>query len=259
MKERPTKALLLAGKGGCGKTTLALMLSLTWEKKGLRIGLLDANLSSPELPFLLGLPPVGIGGLKGDLMPINVTPNLRVLSIGLFLEAPHTPVAWRGPIKHAVLKQMLEKTNWGELDLLVIDLPPGLGEEHLSLVGLLPEDLTYALLVSEPSRLSLIETKRLELFLKKTKARITGFVFNKVKGDSVPRYQMLESPLLSVLPYDRKVARGSMRQGVLLSTEPGLNFRRSLKALSTQLWEFMGIEGKKPLTLQAKVLLKGGH
>lgn len=259
MKETKRKALLLAGKGGSGKTTLALMLSLVWERRGVRIGLLDANLSSPDLPFLLGLAPIGTEGLKGDLRPANVTPNLRVLSLGLFLERPYTPVTWRGPIKHAVLKQMLEKTDWGDLDLLVIDLPPGLGEEHLSLVGLLPKGLTYALLVSEPSRLSLVEAKRLELFLSKVEVRVIGFAFNKVKGDSVPKSQLLESPLLGVLPYDRKVAKGSMRQGASLSTEPGLNFRRSLKALSASLWELMEMEGGKPLTLQAKVLLKGGQ
>lgn len=259
MKEKRTKTLLLTGKGGSGKTTLALMLSLTWERRGLRIGLLDANLSSPDLPFLLGIPPIGTEGLKGDLKPINVTPNLRVLSVGFFLERPYTPISWRGPIRHNVLKQMLEKTEWGELDLLVIDLPPGLGEEHLSLVGLLPEGFTYALLVSEPWRLSLLEARRLELFLSRANVRVLGFVFNKVKGNSTPKSQLLESPLLGILPYDRKIARCSMRQGLLLSTEPGLSFRRSLKALSMCLWELMEIEEKKPLTLQAKVLLKGGQ
>lgn len=259
MKEKETKTLLLAGKGGSGKTTLALMLSLAWERRGLRVGLLDANLSSPDLPFLLGLSPIGTEGLKGDLKPVSLTSNLSVLSIGLFLERPHTPITWRGPIRHAVLKQMLKKTDWGELDLLVIDLPPGLGEEHLSLIGLLPEGLTYALLVSEPLRLALVEAKRLELFFKKANVKVAGFVFNKVKGNSVPKSQLLESPLLGAFPYDRKIARGSMRQGLSLSTEPGLNFRRSLKALSTCLWELMEIEEKKPLTLQAKVLLKGGQ
>jgi len=176
------RALLVAGKGGVGKTTLAILLAFHWVRAGKEVGLLDANLSSPDVPVLLGLESQGIEGLMEGIEPAEPMEGLKVVSMGLFLHRPSTPVTWRGPIRHGVLRQFLQKTRWGKLDLLVVDLPPGIGEELLSLVHLL-RDKARGLLVATDERLSQLELKRLCSFFEQARVPVVGWVQNRSSGE----------------------------------------------------------------------------
>lgn len=248
------RILLVAGKGGAGKTTVALSLALWWLRKGMNVGLLDANLSSPDIPFYLGLPVSGVEGLKEGLEPLRPTEGLEVLSMGLFLDPPYTPVSWRGPIRHGVIGQFLSKAKWGDLDILVVDLPPGIGEEHLSLGGILGEK-AHVLLVSDSSKLSLLEAKRLAVFFRHLKVHPIGLCLNRERWR---RPKGVDLRLLGALPYDHHLARASRREGGLLAGEASTAYRASLKALARRCLKAMDYGDKRPMTLRAKLVIKGG-
>lgn len=248
------RILMVAGKGGTGKTTVVLSLALWWLRKGMNVGILDANLSSPDIPFYLGLPVYGVDGLKEGIEPLRPVEGLEVLSMGLFLDPPHTPVSWRGPIRHGVLKQFLFRARWGDLDVLLVDLPPGIGEEHMTLGNLLSEK-AHVLLVSDFSKLALLEVKRLATFFRPLKVRPIGLVLNRERWR---RPKGLDLKLLGALPYDYHLAGASRREGAFLVGEVSQAYKASLRALARRCLKAMDQGAEPPLTLQARLLFKGG-
>jgi len=245
--------LLVAGKGGIGKTTLSLLLALRWLEKGKRVGILDANLSSPDIPLYLGIPPLGVETLKEDIEPLEVQ-GLKVLSLGLFLERRWTPVSWRGPIRHRVLQHFVNKVQWGDLDLLLIDMPPGIGEEHLTL-GELLKGKAQVLFVSDSSRGAVFEVKRLNAFFRQFGIKPIGVVLNK---ESWHRPRGLKLKLLGAIPFEPELLLASKEEGGLLYFEGGKTFRTSLKRLANRCFRMLNRESGYPLTLKARILLKGG-
>lgn len=240
------RALLVAGKGGVGKTTLATMLALHWAKGGKRVGLLDANLSSPDVPVLLGLESQGIEGLMEGIEPAEPTEGLKVISVGLFLHPPSTPVTWRGPIRHGVLRQFLQKTKWGELDILVVDLPPGIGEELLSLVHLIG-DKARGLLVATDEGLSQLELRRLCSFFEQAKVPVVGWIQNKSSGEGQGELPVTR---IASLPWDPQIRQ--WRGGPL---------RASLSRIIEEIANYCeGAMNKTvPLTVTARLLYNFGR
>ncbi len=246
------RALLIAGKGGTGKTTLAISLAVHWVKKGLRVGILDANLSSPDVPVLLGLASQGIEGLVEGIEPSSPVEGLKVVSMGLFLHRPSTPVSWRGPVRHGVLKQFVEKTHWGDLELLVVDLPPGIGEELLTLMHLL-RDKGRALLVATGSRLSLLEAERLRGLFQQGKIPVLGWVKNMPQGEG-----KIDLPLLGTLPFDRRVQEGAQRGEALLWHHPGSPYAHALEEIAKRCLEALRQPSPSPITVTARLVWRGG-
>jgi len=145
-----------AGKGGVGKSTIAVLAALGFQREGATVGLLDADLYGPSIPKLLG-----IEGKQPDISDEGIIPieadGLRVMSIGFMID-PDKPVIWRGPMVHNILKQFLEQVVWGELDYLVIDLPPGTGDVPLTLSQTIP--MTGAVIVCTPQEVALLDAVR---------------------------------------------------------------------------------------------------
>ena len=217
---------MIAGKGGVGKTTIAVNLALGWALEGWRVGILDANIHSPSVPSLLGISAQGMKGMEG-IEPVTVK-GLKVISVGLFLHRPHTPVSWRGPIKHGVLKQFLYETNWGELDYLVIDLPAGVGDEVMSLTQLL-KGSAAALIVTTPTSLSLTETKRLKAFFHHGHAKTIGVVLNMARGE---RNVSLPFEPLGVIPFDPLFMECEEKGTPLISSFPQVEAAHCLRNLA---------------------------
>jgi ATP-binding protein involved in chromosome partitioning len=163
-----------SGKGGVGKTTLAVNLAIALAKLGGRVGLLDADVYGPNVPLMLGASAQPQANSDGRIDPIQIH-GLKVISVG-FLNPGDKPVIWRGPMLHSIIRQFLGSVAWGELDYLVVDLPPGTGDVALSLIQTVP--LTGAIVVSTPSDVSLQDARKAIEMFRQMKVDLVGMVEN---------------------------------------------------------------------------------
>ena len=127
MKQVKHKIAILSGKGGVGKTTISVNLARELAKRGYNIGVLDADIHGPNVPKMLGIEHETIESDEHGMKPIKVTPHLKAISLALML-GKDVPVVWRGPLKMTAIKQLIGEVDWGNLDILIIDLPPGTGD-----------------------------------------------------------------------------------------------------------------------------------
>ncbi len=163
-----------SGKGGVGKSTVSANVAVSLRKAGARVGLLDADIYGPSIPTLLNLKNHQLRGEKGMILPASAD-GLKVLSIGFMLE-DDSPVIWRGPMLMKALGQFLHGTTWGELDYLIIDLPPGTGDVQLSLVQMTP--VAGAIVVTTPQDLALIDVKKAVRMFEQVGVPILGVIEN---------------------------------------------------------------------------------
>ena len=177
MSRIKNKLLVLSGKGGVGKSTVAVNLAWALSQKGMKVGILDVDIHGPNVPKMLGLEGIHLTGSGQSIEPASLNDNLKVISIAFMLDSPDTPVIWRGPLKMTVIRQFLADVNWGGLDYLIIDAPPGTGDEPLSVCQLI-KDVTGAIIVTTPQEISLLDVKKSISFVKQLNVPITGIIEN---------------------------------------------------------------------------------
>src|SRR4030042_964826 len=130
------RVLVMSGKGGVGKSTVSANLAVALSMDGFNIGLLDADIHGPNLPKMLGIESKHVEGTERGMIPVEVFQNLKVISMAFFIGDRDNPVVWRGPLKHNAISQFLGEVEWGNLDFLIIDLPPGTGDAPLRVAHL---------------------------------------------------------------------------------------------------------------------------
>ena len=162
-----------SGKGGVGKTTVAVNLSIAMAKLGYRVGLMDADVYGPNVPLMMGLR-ASPHAIDERIQPLEKF-GLKLMSMG-FLNPGDKPLVWRGPMLHSVIQQFLRNVDWGELDYLIIDLPPGTGDVQLSLIQTAP--LTGAVVVTTPSDVSLEDARKAVNMFEQVRVPILGIVEN---------------------------------------------------------------------------------
>lgn len=169
--------VVLSGKGGVGKSTVAANIATSLSLKGFKTGLLDVDIHGPSIPTILGLEGIRAGSDGHLIMPINYSENLKVISIGFMIEDSTNPIVWRGPMKIGFIKQMISEVAWDELDYLVVDCPPGTGDEPLSIIQTLGS-VTGAIIVTTPQKLAVVDVKKSVNFCKKLNTPILGIIEN---------------------------------------------------------------------------------
>lgn len=183
------KILVLSGKGGVGKSTFTANLALTLAQRGHKVGILDTDLHGPNIPHMLGAQDVKLTGAEDNMEPVELRPNLVCASLALVGHAPDTPYVWRGPLKIAIINQLIADVNWGDLDYLIIDSPPGTGDEPLTVAQALTGSKGTVILTT-PQSVSVLDARRTLHFSKQLKTPVLGVVEN-MAGYLTPEGQIL--------------------------------------------------------------------
>ncbi len=170
------KMLVMSGKGGVGKSTMAVNLALALAKEGKRVGLLDIDLHGPSLPTMLGLNKDQIFSNEEGITPLEFE-GIKVMSIGFMIQDDSQAMIMRGPMKHGAIQQFLADVNWGELDYLVVDCPPGTGDEPLSAAQLLGKG-AGAVVVTTPQDVALVDVEKSISFCNELNLNLLGVIEN---------------------------------------------------------------------------------
>jgi ATP-binding protein involved in chromosome partitioning len=237
-----------SGKGGVGKSTTAVNLALGLRDLGLKVGMLDADIYGPSLPKLLAITekPQTIGGTK--LKPIERY-GLTVMSIG-FLIDEETPMIWRGPMVMSAITQMLREVEWGELDIMVVDMPPGTGDAQLTMAQQVP--LKGAVIVSTPQDLALIDARRGVAMFKRVNVPVLGLVENMSyflcphcgersdifsHGGAHKEAERLGVPFLGEVPLHMTIREKSDAGLPVVATEPDGPHAKIYRDIAAKVWE----------------------
>ena len=215
------KIMVLSGKGGVGKSSVAATLAFLLAKAGKKVGLLDLDFHGPSQPTLFGVTHLRLSGSEEGLLPLEVC-GIKLISIGLVMEDPDQAVIWRGPAKISVLRQLIEDAVWGNLDYLILDFPPGSGDEVLSAAQLITGDRA-AVIVTTPQEMSVADCRKCIDFCKKLEIGIAGIIENMAGftcpdcGHTHPLFssgggealaKRYGAPLLARLPIDPRFMAG---------------------------------------------------
>lgn len=241
------KIVVMSGKGGVGKSTVAVSLALTLAKQGHKVGVMDVDIHGPDVAKLLGVEHEHIRGDGRRMKPVVVNENLSAMSMAFLLESTDSPVIWRGPIKAATIRQFLGNVAWGDLDYLVIDLPPGTGDEPLSVAQLIPEG-AWAVVVTTPQDLALLDSRKAVRFAEKLDMEVAGVIENMSglicphcgkqidlfkTGGGERAAEELGVPFLGRIPIDPEVVRAGDAGIAYVVNEPD-------KPAPEALWEITG-------------------
>jgi len=169
--------IVISGKGGVGKSTISSNLAMSLAMKGRKTGIMDVDIHGPNLPKMFGVESEVVGVDKGMLIPVTAAHDLKVMSMAFLIPEKDAPVAWRGPMKAGVIRQFLEDVHWGELEYLIMDMPPGTGDEALSIVQLIPK-ATGMIIVTTPQDVALLDSRKSIIFSTQAKIPIIGLVEN---------------------------------------------------------------------------------
>lgn len=215
------KIVVMSGKGGVGKTSVAVNLAVTLAKEA-RVGIVDADVTGPDVPKILGVEHARIVPTEAGLEPVSAVLDVKAVSMQLVLGDRDTPVIWRGPLKIKALKQMLMDVRWGELDYLIIDLPPGTSDEPLSIAQEIP-DADGAVVVTTPQDVALLDVRKSIMFARAVNLPVIGIIENMSgmicphcgkevevfkKGGGEAAAKELGLPFLGRIPLDPRIVVG---------------------------------------------------
>ena len=170
------KIIIASGKGGVGKSTVTVNLARALQMKGFKVGVLDADITGPDIAKLLGIEDARLMQGPDGIEPAEAD-GIRAASMAFLLSSRDSPVVWRGPMKMAAIKQFIQDVDWGDLDFLLIDLPPGTSDEPLSVVQLIPE-LAGAIIVTTPQEVALLDSRKAVNMVRAMKIPVLGIVEN---------------------------------------------------------------------------------
>ena len=253
------KIMVMSGKGGVGKSTVAANLAVSLARKGYEVGILDADVHGPNIPKMLGLDKEKLIGTSQGLIPISLYPNLKVISMAFLLPNSDAPVVWRGPMKHGVLQQFLGEVEWGNLDYLVVDLPPGTGDEPLSIAHLIGK-VDGAVIVTTPQEVALLDSRKAVVFSRMVHIPVVGIVENMSGfkcphcGDEIDLFKIgggekaakeLKIPFLGRIPLDPEIVRNCDRGKPFVTANPDSPAAKAFSEITDRIDEFVNHREKR--------------
>ncbi len=242
------KIVVLSGKGGVGKSTVAVNLAVALKKAGKSVGLLDVDIHGPSIPTMLGLAGAKVHGHEDGLLPVDLD-GLKVLSLGFFLSDPDDAVIWRGPMKYNVIRQFLKDGEWGDLDYLIIDSPPGTGDEPLTVCQLIGQ-VDGAVIVTTPQEVAAVDVRKSIVFCRKLQVPVLGVVEN-MSGFACPHCGTVTPifpagggrriardmgvPFLGAIPLDPMIAEAADAGRAFIEPAPASPATAAMKEILRQL------------------------
>ena len=169
--------IVMSGKGGVGKSTVSSNLAATLSMQGYMTGIMDVDITGPNIPKMFGVEDEKLHVVEEKLIPVTVPPSMKLMSMAFLLPDKDSPVMWRGPVKMGAIKQFIEDVNWGYLDYLIVDMPPGTGDEALSIVQLMPK-ADGMIIVTTPQDVALLDSRKSLRFGAETRIPIIGIIEN---------------------------------------------------------------------------------
>jgi ATP-binding protein involved in chromosome partitioning len=249
-----------SGKGGVGKSTTAVNLALALQTLGLRIGVLDADIYGPSMPRMLGISGKPASHDGKTLEPMQ-NHGIKVMSMG-FLVAEDTPTIWRGPMVQSALQQMLRQVNWGELDVMVVDMPPGTGDAQLTMAQQVP--LAGAVIVSTPQDIALQDARKGLNMFRRVDVPVLGFIENMSyflcphcgertdifsHGGAKTEAEKLGVEFLGELPLDIAIRETSDGGNPIVIAQPGSAYAETYRKIAARLWEILGGQQRQAPTI----------
>lgn len=240
---------VMGGKGGVGKSTVAVNLAAALAVKGRRVGVLDGDIHGPNVPEMFGLRGLRPRAGSDGLCPLVAQEHIRVMSIAFLLGCEDAPMAWRGALKHSLLEQFLADVDWGDLDYLVIDLPPGTGDEPLSLAQLLAKPL-WAVVVTTPQDLAIMDSRRAVVFARAVEMTVLGIIENMsglvcphcqgrvelfTPGGAKRASREMGVPFLGRVPFDPCVGKGGDAGVPVVLTNPESEVSKAFRKMASRI------------------------
>src|SRR4030042_581306 len=253
------RLMVMSGKGGVGKSTVAANLAVNLARRGFEVGILDADVHGPNIPKMLGLDKERLVGNSRGMLPVPLYPNLKVLSMAFMLPNADAPVIWRGPLKHGVFQQFLGEVEWGDLDYLIVDLPPGTGDEPLSIAHLIGQ-VDGSVIVTTPQEVALLDSRKAVVFSRMVHVPVVGIVENMSgfscphcgksidlfkKGGGEKAARELQVPFLGRIPLDPQIVRNCDQGNPFLTAHPDSAAAKAFMEISDRIEEFVNPSGKE--------------
>jgi ATP-binding protein involved in chromosome partitioning len=260
------KLVVMSGKGGVGKSSVAVCLALALARRGKKVGLMDVDLHGPNVLRMMGLKePIDIGHAQFDLPP-DLFGNLRIISIEVLMRNRDMAVIWRGPLKHQLIRQFLSEVQWGDLDYLVVDSPPGTGDEPMSVAQTISD--AQAIIVTTPQEISLADVRKSLNFCEKINMKVVGVVENMSGyvcphcGKELPLFktgggfktaQAAKVPFLGAVPFDPQVVDAADQGRLMEVKEADSTFFQAMKPIVDHILEALPLT---PLATREPGVLK---
>jgi len=250
------RIMVMSGKGGVGKSTMATNLAVALSLDGLDVGLLDADIHGPNIPKMLGIESSRVIGSGQGMIPVEVFPNLKVMSMAFFIGDRDDPVVWRGPMKHTAISQFVGEVEWGPLDFLIVDLPPGTGDEALSVAHVIKE-VDGSVIVTTPQDVALLDSRKAVTFSKVLNIPVIGIVENMSglvcphcqkeiplfrKGGGEKIAQDLRVPFLGRIPIDPEMVTDCDRGMPFVMAHSDSETTKALKQIAHRCKEYVGFK-----------------